>query len=356
MPPVAPTSWVSSQVPGQPPVPAACPLARADRVERVFSGKSSRPVGSVVQGLAPGCDLCNRRGTICTTWAGPRDPNGALPMKGRRACDACSTAHRICELWQDFADAFEDHRSLARFQFEYWEHLGTGHFAPLEPDPVSSNPQTCPPSSSRNSKPSPKKQKQESPPPRRYRTRSSNPHTAANQTPADGPEPIPPIETVEEASESDDDIPLSEDEEEEDELDSEEGPPDGPTSPYMPVIGPKDFEMDVDSPPPSNPAAQASTFNLEDPRQPLPPHRSSPPLRPPVPPQISFLGIPLESFADESLFAPDMLRYDTLALLQYYDEHPCANQLTAHGYLEGLLGLVGSIMRGEDMELGVVEE
>jgi hypothetical protein len=68
------------------------------------------------------------------------------------------------------------------------------------------------------------------------------------------------------------------------------------------------------------------------------------------------LGIPLESFTDESLFALDTLRYNVLALLRYYDEHPCANRLAAHGYLEGLLGLVGSIMRGEDMEPGAAEE
>ncbi|KAJ7233492.1 hypothetical protein C8J57DRAFT_1532427 [Mycena rebaudengoi] len=381
-PPVAPTSWISSQVPGQPPVPVARPLARADGAERVFSGESSCPVGNVVRGLAPGCNLCNRHGTICATWAGPRDPNGALPTKGCRASDACSTAHRTCELWQDFVDAFEGHRSLSRFRFKYWEHLGNGHFAPLEPDirlrdldrvarerslrsftidlqPVSSNSQMCPPPSSRDSKPSHKNKKQGSLPPRRYGTRSSNPHTAASQTPTDGSGPIPPIETIDEASESDVDIPLgsasrskgkgkaravSEEEEEEDELDSEEGPPDGPDSPYTPAIGPEDFEMDADSPPRPNPAAQASTSNLEDPHQPLPPHCLLPP------------SSSSKIFADESSFALDTLRYDTLTLLRYYDEHPCENQLAVHGYLEGLLGLVGSIMRGDDMESDVAEE
>ncbi|KAJ7257447.1 hypothetical protein C8J57DRAFT_1235162 [Mycena rebaudengoi] len=64
---------------------------------------------------------------------------------------------------------------------------------------------------------------------------------------------------------------------------------------YTPVIGSEDYEMDVDTPTPPNLAAQASTSNLDDLRQPA---VSCPPL----PSQMAFLGVLLKDFKDKTSF------------------------------------------------------
>ncbi|KAJ7226564.1 hypothetical protein C8J57DRAFT_1535047 [Mycena rebaudengoi] len=178
---------------------------------------------------------------------------------------------------------------------------------------------------------------------------------------------VPPVEVVD-ALESEDNDPVihtppprySEKgkaratSEEINELESDEGKEKTPvppcsSSPYVPVVGPEDFELDVESPPPApsvDPAVQASTSNLDDPRQPVPP-------RPPVPPQMSFLGVPLEAFADPRVFNMEMLAHDTAALLQYYNDHPMEDRLEVHAYLEALFWLVGNKLRGGDVELHI---
>ncbi|KAJ7229610.1 hypothetical protein C8J57DRAFT_1534363 [Mycena rebaudengoi] len=182
------------------------------------------------------------------------------------------------------------------------------------------------------------------------RTGGPNPPFSQSSHPAAGllvvltADAVPPIEVVD-ALESEDDDPVvhtppprySEKgkargtSEEIDELESDEGrrKPQGLLALPLP-----------------DPAAQASTSNLDDPRQPIPP-------RPPIPPQMSFLGVPLEVFTDLRVFNMETLAHDTAALLQYYDDHPMEDRLEVHTYLEALFRLVGNELRGGDVELHI---
>ncbi|KAJ7271695.1 hypothetical protein C8J57DRAFT_1226277 [Mycena rebaudengoi] len=403
-----PIIWANSQVQGAPRFLAPCELARTGGPERVFSGESHHPVGDVVRGLVPGCKPCQQRNRICATGAGPSDRNENLPTKGCSACNVCSANHRSCDPWQEFAAAFNRQDDLSRYRFKFWEHLGGGRFAPLEQDPrlrdltaiareqsyrsfcIDFRPKLvtqrshCHEVSKKNvtsstSNPS----NRSSPPPSRARASSATPHSRhSNKTPtgpssrrsrptetpcASGSNPstsnIPPVEIID-VSDSEEDVPLapsfqctssnqgkgkgkaretsvkvveSSDEQEEDVVPL-------PTPSYTPVIGPEDYEMDVNTPTSPNPVAQASTSNLDDPRQPAV-------SRPPLPSQMAFLGVLLEDFEDQLSFNEASLEFDTEVLLKYYEAHPIGDRLHAHAYLEALFMLVGNRLRGYDLDL-----
>ncbi|KAJ7254799.1 hypothetical protein C8J57DRAFT_1518421 [Mycena rebaudengoi] len=362
-----PIIWANSQVQGAPRFPAPRELARTGGPEHVFSGESHRPVRDIVRGLVPGCKPCQQRNRICATGAGSSDRNENLPTKGCSACDICLANHRSCDPWREFTTAFNRQDDLSCYQFEFWEHLGSGHFAPLEQDPrlwdltaiARERLSRRREASKRNAASStPNPSNRSSPPPSWARASNATPHShhstktptgpssrrsRPTETPASGSNPstsnIPPVEIID-ISDSEEDVPLAppfQHEQEEDVVPL-------PTPLYTPVIGPDDYEMDVDTPTPLDPAAQVSTSNLDDLRQPVV-------SRPPLPSQMAFLGIPLEDFKDQSSFNEASLKFDTEALLKYYEAHPIGDRLHAHAYLKALFMLVGNHLRGYDLDL-----
>ncbi|KAJ7702592.1 hypothetical protein B0H16DRAFT_1748207 [Mycena metata] len=110
------------------------PLSRMPGDRRVrFSYEGHRREGEVVRVLVPGCAYCARTGRLCTT---DRDRSEALPRKTPVNCNACIKAHVTCSTWGNFALAWgtEDQATLQNYSFAYWEHVGSGYFAPLVPD------------------------------------------------------------------------------------------------------------------------------------------------------------------------------------------------------------------------------
>ncbi|KAJ7743195.1 hypothetical protein B0H16DRAFT_1463833 [Mycena metata] len=110
------------------------PLSRMPGDRRVrFSHEGHRREGEVVRVLVPGCAYCARTGRLCTT---DRDRSETLPRKTPVNCNACIKAHATCGTWGNFALAWgtEDRATLQNYSFAYWEHVGSGYFAPLVPD------------------------------------------------------------------------------------------------------------------------------------------------------------------------------------------------------------------------------
>ncbi|KAJ7711402.1 hypothetical protein B0H16DRAFT_1745222 [Mycena metata] len=119
--------------------PRTSPRLRPDstRPPVYFANESHRRVGAVVRQLRPGCPGCGVS-RFCTE---DTDPNEGRSNKPRTSCYHCAATHVRCSPWRAFSEAFHDcdERALSRFFFEFWEHLGGGHYQPLEPDPRVSN-------------------------------------------------------------------------------------------------------------------------------------------------------------------------------------------------------------------------
>ncbi|KAJ7711662.1 hypothetical protein B0H16DRAFT_1815980 [Mycena metata] len=110
------------------------PLSRMPGDHRVrVSHEGHRREGEVLRVLVPGCAYCARTGHLCTT---NRDQSEALLHKTPVNCNTCIKAHVTCSTWGNFGLAWgtEDQATLQNYLFAYWEHVGSGYFAPLVPD------------------------------------------------------------------------------------------------------------------------------------------------------------------------------------------------------------------------------
>ncbi|KAF8194459.1 hypothetical protein K438DRAFT_1761367 [Mycena galopus ATCC 62051] len=84
-----------------------------------FPAEGFRPEGAVVQALYLPCKRCGNLNRLCTL-----EISKVLPAKTPR-------------WWRKFSNAYEegDEETLHNFRVEFWEHLGSGSFHPLCPDP-----------------------------------------------------------------------------------------------------------------------------------------------------------------------------------------------------------------------------
>jgi hypothetical protein len=106
-----------------------------------FRLEGFRPQGAVVCTLFPPCRRCNNSGHLCVL-----EIARGLPGKTPRCCSPCKSAHTTCSSWTKFSNTYEDGNDmvLRGFQVAFWEHLGSGSFQPLHPDPRSVDlTQTC---------------------------------------------------------------------------------------------------------------------------------------------------------------------------------------------------------------------
>jgi hypothetical protein len=92
------------------------------------------PQGAVVRTLFPPCRRCNNTGRLCVL-----EIARGLPGKTLRCCSPCKSAHATCSSWTKFSNTYEDGDDtvLWGFRVAFWEHLGSGSFQPLHPDPWS---------------------------------------------------------------------------------------------------------------------------------------------------------------------------------------------------------------------------
>ncbi|KAF8198703.1 hypothetical protein K438DRAFT_1966667 [Mycena galopus ATCC 62051] len=129
----------SSQAPPERPtirIPPGCaafvPTRDPFRSPQQFPAEGFRPEGAVVRALYPPCKRCGNLNRLCTLEIGK-----ALPAKTPRCCSPCNAAHAPCSWWRKFSNAYEegDEETLHDFRVEFWEHLGSGSFHPLRPDP-----------------------------------------------------------------------------------------------------------------------------------------------------------------------------------------------------------------------------
>jgi hypothetical protein len=101
---------------------------------RSFPLEGFRPQGAVVRTLFPPCRRCNNSGRLCVLEIARE-----LPGKTPRCCSPCKSAHATCSSWTKFSNAYEEGNdtALRGFRVAFWEHLGSGSFQPLHPDPRS---------------------------------------------------------------------------------------------------------------------------------------------------------------------------------------------------------------------------
>jgi hypothetical protein len=126
----------------EPPSTVSTPPTRASFVAtqdpsqplRSFPLEGFRPQGAVVRTLFPSCRRCNNTGCLCVL-----EIARGLPGKTPRCCSPCKSAHATCSSWMKFSIAYEDGNNtvLRGFRVAFWEHLGSGSFQPLHPDPRS---------------------------------------------------------------------------------------------------------------------------------------------------------------------------------------------------------------------------
>jgi hypothetical protein len=92
------------------------------------------PQGAVVCTLFPPCQCCNNSGCLCALEIARE-----LPGKTLWCCSPCKFTHATCSTWTKFSNAYEDANDtvLQGFRVAFWEHLGSGSFQPLHPDPCS---------------------------------------------------------------------------------------------------------------------------------------------------------------------------------------------------------------------------
>ncbi|KAF8211773.1 hypothetical protein K438DRAFT_1752439 [Mycena galopus ATCC 62051] len=89
------------------------------RLPQQFPAEGFRPEEAMVRALYPLCKRCGNLNCLCTLEIGK-----ALPAKTPR-------------WWRKFSNAYKegDEEMLREFRVEFWEHLGSGSFHPLRPDP-----------------------------------------------------------------------------------------------------------------------------------------------------------------------------------------------------------------------------
>jgi hypothetical protein len=114
------SSFVATQDPSQP--------------VRSFPLEGFRLQGAVIRTLFPLCRCCNNSGRLCVL-----EIARGLLSKTPRCCSPCKSAHVTCSSWTKFSNAYEDgnNTALRDFRVAFWEHLGSGFFQPLHPDPRS---------------------------------------------------------------------------------------------------------------------------------------------------------------------------------------------------------------------------
>jgi hypothetical protein len=97
-----------------------------------FPLEGFRLQGAVVCTLFPPCRHCNNSGRLCVM-----EIARGLPSKTPWCCSPCKSAHATCSTWTKFSNTYEDGNDTALwgFQVAFWEHLGSGFFQPLHPDP-----------------------------------------------------------------------------------------------------------------------------------------------------------------------------------------------------------------------------
>jgi hypothetical protein len=98
-------------------------------------------LGAVICTLFPPCRRCNNSVCLCVL-----EIVRGLPGKTPQCCSPCKSAHTMCSTLTKFSSAYENGNDmvLRGFRVAFWEHLGSGSFQPLHPDPRAVDlTQTC---------------------------------------------------------------------------------------------------------------------------------------------------------------------------------------------------------------------